>query len=182
MEQGDKTETRTGYSAETLRRLASWFDPTGYLMINSARRLATDRSFATILLTKTNDREESLEVHHMAPDRSWPVGVGGTSSQPRRFYQVPVVISKARDLLLDMQPYVHVQKRSLEIMIRALADYEIIKDPQFLPEDPIVKRAKRRIQRARRDLRAANQQASRRKRELRRQLAEIKKHEQEIQP
>ena len=92
------------------------------------------------------------------------------------------MISKARDLLLDMQPYVHVQKRSLEIMIRALADYEIIKDPQFLPEDPIVKRAKRRIQRARRDLRAANQQASRRKRELRRQLAEIKKHEQETQP
>ena len=182
MEQGDKTGPRTGYSEETLKFLASWFDPTGYLSINSARYATSARGFATILLTRTQSREDSLRIHHCAPDRTWPVGVGGTSATPRKRYEVLVSIPKAQALLQDMHPYVHVQRRGLEIMIRALYDYEILTDKQFLPEDPIIKRTKRRVQQARRDLRAANIEASRRKRELRRVLAEITKREQETQP
>ena len=164
----------TGYSDQDLQILGSWFDLTGYLMINLDH--SSSRRFATIIMARCQTREDALFVHHLAPDRTWPVAVGGTSATPRKTYTVWVANDRALDLLQDLQPYVHVQKRALALMIKALRDYEIIKDPQFLKEDPVVKRAKRRIQQARRELRAANQKAAPRKREIRRALAEIQKN------
>lgn len=173
---------RTGYSDQDLQILGSWFDLTGYLMINLDQSSA--RKFATVILARCQTREDALFVHHLAPDRTWSVAVGGTSAVPRKSYSVWVANDRALDLLEDLQPYVHVQERALALMIKALRDYEIVKDPQFLKEDPIVKRAKRRIQRARREMRAANQKAAPRKREIRRALAEINKNNQnkETQP